>query len=179
MSTSYIFEVHRKADNKTIGKFLFDRIKNLGDVYGVKLELDPESFRYKNDSTPMKKFDVETIDKDIAALDSKIKMLEYDMYVNKLLLIPQAKSAEVQRSMKEDLQDQDELLADLRYAVQSLQGLKMIVETIVENAIRITDSNDDECSIAYKYNAEDLPKTPEGHSPMLWISDVEIAGYAE
>jgi len=182
MSISYFFKISRKADGKTIGEFCYDRIKALNDVYdrSTVLDFDLESIPtlYDGNDKRDRKFDISNVDHDISALEALVDKLENEYYTKKFLLIPNASSANIKEEFEHDIDELDSEINDVKNALVAMHGLRITVENIVENAIDISKSISDEGGMAYKYNAEGLPKTPEGYDPNIWVGQVDILAYA-
>jgi len=180
MSTSYYFKIARKTDGKILAKFNYDRIKALNDIYGKDLEFDLERIPYIVDEEPSKekKFSISDVDKDIEVLEALEKELVNEFYTKKLLLIPNAKSVEVKDEFEQELRDNEDYIENVKNAIAAMNGLRAVIENITEGAIDVTGDTSKEESMAYQYNAEGLPKTPEGYAPHIWVDDVDIFAYA-
>ena len=172
MSVDYRFTIKRKADDKKLGTFYYNRIKSLYDIYATDLKFDPENIS-SNEESPTK-FTSNDITNDINLLKMKIAS-DYSKIFEKKLLIPQAANKDIKDDIEADIYTIEEEIKDLMYALEALSGLYGAITAIVEDLVR--DSSNDpenESSMAYIYNAEGLPNTAEGYSPSIWVDDVYI-----
>lgn len=176
MSTDYRYTIRRKADDKKIATFYYNKIKNLYDVTATdfELKLDPEKIRCEDDGQI--RYTVDDMHSDIEKLDDRIKLL-YAKIFEKKLLVPTAANIEVKDDMEADIFTLENEIRDCTYALDAICGLKAVVEVFVEDNVKL-DGDDEDGSMAYVYNAEGLPKSPEGYSPSIWADDVYVEAKA-
>lgn len=177
MSTDYRYTIRRKADGKKIAVFYYNMIKNLYDVVcsDCELKLDPEAIRTSSCGS-LTKYTIEDINSDIERLEVRIKIFNMKIYEKKMLL-PACANVDIKDSIESDISDYESTISNCMHAIEALAGLKAIVHMLVEDQIAMTDL-DDEASMAYVYNAKDLPKTKEGYDAHLWVDDVYVEAEA-
>ena len=173
MSTDYRFTIKRKADNKKLGTFYYNKIKSFYDIDASGFKLDPENISSNNASPSVFSFD--DINYDIDKVKSKISA-DYSKMFEKKLLIPQAASRDIKDDIESDIYMLEDDVKQLMYVLEALAGLAGAVSAVVEDLVK--DENGDDSDMAYVYNAAGLPKTAEGYEPHIWTTDVYIEALA-
>ena len=170
MSIDYRYTIKRKVDDKVIGSFYYNMIKNLGNVScaDFDLKLDPSDAYYDRVSI---KYTVDDISNDINALRKHIEVISIKMSEKKLL-IAMAANRDIKDELENDIFILESEIKDCEYAIEALAGLQAVVNVLVEDNVNIADDTKDK--IAYIYNAKDLPKTKDGYDSHLFVSDVYL-----
>lgn len=173
MSTDYRYTIRRKADNKKVAVFYYNMIKNLYDVSctEIKLKLDPENVRSNEDDQV--RYTVDDINNDIEKLENHINILNMKIFEKKML-VPATVSRDIKDDIEAEIYTFETEIKDCMYAIEALAGLRAVIDTLVEDQVDIPGQDNTESSMAYSYNAKDLPKTKDGYDPCLWASDVYI-----
>jgi hypothetical protein len=176
MSTDYYISIHRKKDDKLIGKTLCNHLKSIFDSpYSNKigccsrLSADNISFTYD---------DLIAINDCITLDISKV----YDKIFEKKLMIVCASNVDVKRDIEEDISSIEYDISDLLDVKDSVNHIIGTITTIVENQVRnpkkfgdVADGEHDKFNVlAYEYNAEDLNEG-KGNSDArehVWVDNV-------
>lgn len=177
MSVDYRFIVKRKIDNKTIGEFYYNKIKNVSDVsYLIELKCDPKTFSKSIDTNNNSaKIDPESLNDDITKLRSYVDS-QYKEIFTKQLIQATCTNSTIKEEYDDDIREINERIDNSLWALEALAGLYAIVTCLVEDlVIKIKhEDSTDECECAYKHNAKDL-----GDNKYLWINDVYIEAIPE
>lgn len=183
MSTDYKFTIKRKADDKQLGEFYYNWIKNLYDVDCKSLALDPENIAYYSDRKKSV-YEVQDIDTDLQKLKEKSKQIWQKIFEKKLL-IPHASNIDVKDDLESDIYMLEEEYENVLYAIEALAGLRSTVCVIVEDMVKdgkdIDDSDPDadiDKHMAYVYNAEGLKPEDGNSTAHIWTTDVYLEAEA-
>ena len=167
MSVDYKICVKRKADGKPVAEFYYNALKAVGEACVPGLKTDAENVR----GPGAYRLETSDVDADARRLEDRLKAVEKDIFEKKMM-VPQSANAEVKESLEQDVLDLEQSWRDALWALEAVSGLKSVVTAFVEDAVEAKGG--DEARMAYKYNAEGLPKTPEGYEPSLWADDVYL-----
>lgn len=170
MSTDYRFVIKRKEDNKKIGEFYYNKIKNVADVsYLLTLNFDPNRFSL-NRSNEFVRLEANELNDDAEAIRSMIDSLYKDIFT-KQLLQTSCVSVDVKAEYDEDINSMREEISNLLYAFEAVTGLHAVISCLVEDQVVVASNDDatDSSICAYVANGKDL-----GDNKYVWINDIYI-----
>lgn len=136
MSTDYYIHIKRKCDNKEIGSFLANRLKNFRD-------------RVEFEGRIHEKFTYEDLDDLWSAVKRDVSK-KYGEILEKKLMLMNSKSREVKESFEEDIGYIEEDISELLCELASISAIQGAISAIVEDCL--VDGEP-----AYERNGKDLP----------------------
>lgn len=132
MSTDYKFIIKRKKDNKKLGEFYYNKIKNVADVsYLITLHSDPSHFS-RNGSNELYRLNTNDLSDDVDAVRLRIDSLYKDIFT-KQLLQTSCINVDVKVQYDEDINSLKEEISNLLYALEAISGLYAVVSCLVED----------------------------------------------
>jgi hypothetical protein len=167
MSTNYTLSIRRKIDDKEIARFLCNQLKCIFyGGFGKYINCDNDHL-YNNEQ-----FEYKDLISICDIVQEKIST-EYKNIQEKKLLIALAQNKEIKEELEDEIFSiEDEVIPELFDVYYGAVSIKGSIETLVENNMKLSKEEDeDDHTMAYRYNAEDL-KNEDNDYPSLWVDQV-------
>lgn len=177
MGTDYNILIHRKCDNKLLGKVNCNMIKNIFDSeYSEKIHctgrMSAHNIRFEYSDL----HDIETV----AFTD--IEKL-YGEILEKKFMITCASNVDIKNELEQDIYCIKDKISDISVVSYSSAYIQGMIATVVENLLKNPKNFEDKQNIsdediftynipAYEYNMEDVKSNEKLTKHTIWVDDV-------